>query len=73
LSARQALPSSRALAAELSVSRTTVVQVVDQLCAEGYLVARARSGSFVADALAGALQGSARRRAHTLPGNQRRA
>ncbi len=34
------LPSSRALAAELGVSRTTVTAAYDQLAAEGYLEAR---------------------------------
>jgi GntR family transcriptional regulator/MocR family aminotransferase len=42
------LPSSRALADELGVSRTTTVAAELQLVAEGYLVARARSGTFVA-------------------------
>jgi len=42
------LPSTRALAAELGVSRTTAVAATQELVAEGYLVARARSGTFVA-------------------------
>lgn len=41
------LPSSRTLAAELSVSRVTVAAVIDQLISEGYLEGRARSGVFV--------------------------
>lgn len=45
------LPSSRALAAELSVSRMTVTSAYDQLMAEGYLVARRGAGTFVADHL----------------------
>lgn len=42
------LPSSRALAQLLGVSRTTVVEAYDQLARDSYLVARARSGIFVA-------------------------
>ncbi len=40
--------SSRALAAELGVSRTTTLLALEQLMAEGYLETRARSGTFVA-------------------------
>jgi GntR family transcriptional regulator/MocR family aminotransferase len=47
----QRLPASRALAEELSVSRTTVQAVYDQMLGEGYLVARRGSGTFVADDL----------------------
>lgn len=50
--ARTRLPASRALAAELSVSRTTVQAVYDQLISEGYVVARRGSGTFVADDIA---------------------
>lgn len=42
------LPSSRALASELSVSRAVVEQAYDQLCAEGWLRARRGAGTFVA-------------------------
>jgi GntR family transcriptional regulator/MocR family aminotransferase len=45
------LPSSRQLAAELSVARTTVLQALEALAAEGYVVARQRSGVRVAPAL----------------------
>ena len=41
------LPSSRALAEQLDVSRNTVVLAYQQLVAEGYLESRARSGIFV--------------------------
>lgn len=44
-------PASRTLAAELSVSRTTVQAVYDQLISEGYLSARRGSGTFIADDL----------------------
>ena len=42
------LPSTRSLATELGVSRTTVVLALDNLRAEGYLVSRPRSGTFIA-------------------------
>ncbi len=42
------LPSSRALAADLRISRTTAVLAYDQLLAEGVLATRAGSGTFVA-------------------------
>lgn len=45
-----ALPSSRALAAELGVSRTTVTAAYDQLIAEGYLESRQGSKTRVASA-----------------------
>jgi GntR family transcriptional regulator/MocR family aminotransferase len=43
------LPSTRALAAELTVSRGTVSAAYDQLVAEGYLTARRGSGTEVVD------------------------
>ena len=45
------LPSSRELAADLRVSRTTTLLAMDQLAAEGYVVSRSGSGTFVAGAL----------------------
>ena len=42
------LPSSRALAEDLRVSRTTAVLALEQLLAEGYLAARRGAGTFVA-------------------------
>lgn len=45
------LPSSRVLAAELGVSRLTVNDAFAQLHAEGYLITKAGSGTFVADPL----------------------
>jgi len=42
------IPSSRALAADLGVARAVVEQAYDQLLAEGWLVARRGSGTFVA-------------------------
>jgi GntR family transcriptional regulator/MocR family aminotransferase len=45
----QRLASTRELAAELGVSRNTVLQAYDRLLAEGYAVARPASGTFVAE------------------------
>jgi GntR family transcriptional regulator/MocR family aminotransferase len=45
------LLSSRALAADLGVSRTTTLLAFEQLMAEGYLTAQRGSGTFVAEAL----------------------
>jgi GntR family transcriptional regulator/MocR family aminotransferase len=45
------LPSSRALAEDLGVSRTTTLLALDQLASEGYLTSRPGSGLFVAQEL----------------------
>src|ERR1043166_3951216 len=45
------LPSSRALASDLGISRLTVSLAFSKLHAEGYLCARAKSGTFVANPL----------------------
>lgn len=45
------LPSTRALADELRVSRNTVLTAYDQLTAEGYIESVEGSGTFVADVL----------------------
>ncbi len=45
------LPSTRALANELNISRNTVLNAYRQLLTEGYLEGRAGSGTFVANAL----------------------
>lgn len=44
-----ALPSSRDLGVELGVSRALIVEVYEQLTAEGYLEGRQGSGTFVKD------------------------
>jgi GntR family transcriptional regulator/MocR family aminotransferase len=49
------LPSSRCLAAELAIARSTVVAVFEQLAAEGYIEPRQGSGYFVAAPLAPAV------------------
>ena len=48
-SAGERLPSSRALAAALGVSRTVVTAAYEQLYAEGWLEGRHGSGTYVAD------------------------
>jgi GntR family transcriptional regulator/MocR family aminotransferase len=45
------LPSTRALAQRWAISRSTVTDVFDQLLAEGFLVARRGSGTYVSPAL----------------------
>src|SRR4051812_20562100 len=45
------LPSSRVLAVELGISRATVDLAFSELCAEGYLIRKTGSGTFVADPL----------------------
>ena len=46
------LPSTRALCADLKVSRNTVLSAYEQLLAEGYAVSRARATTVVADVVA---------------------
>lgn len=47
----QRLPSTRTLARDQNVSRTTAVAVYDQLTAEGLIVSRVGAGAHVSDAL----------------------
>ncbi|MEO8484535.1 MAG: PLP-dependent aminotransferase family protein [Acidobacteriota bacterium] len=56
LSSGARLLSSRALADDLRVSRTTTLLAYEQLIAEGYVTARHGSGTFVADTLPDDLQ-----------------
>jgi GntR family transcriptional regulator/MocR family aminotransferase len=51
LTAGQRLPSSRALAAALGISRIPVLNAFDQLLAEGYFESRVGSGTFVSNTL----------------------
>jgi GntR family transcriptional regulator/MocR family aminotransferase len=51
LSAGARLPSTRALAADLAISRNTVAGAFDQLLAEGYIESRPGAGTFVAKEL----------------------
>src|SRR5215472_15293263 len=41
------LPSTRGLASRLQVARASVISAYEQLLAEGYIVGRARSGTFI--------------------------
>ncbi len=59
LAAGERLPSSRALAAALGVSRTVVTAAYTQLFAEGWLEGRHGSGTYVAPGTAGPLAGGA--------------
>jgi GntR family transcriptional regulator/MocR family aminotransferase len=43
------LPSSRTIAKELDISRTTAIAVFERLASEGLIVSRTGSGSFVSD------------------------
>jgi GntR family transcriptional regulator / MocR family aminotransferase len=52
LAAGTALPSSRALAADLGLARNTVADAYGQLVAEGWLAARHGSGTWVAEQVA---------------------
>jgi GntR family transcriptional regulator/MocR family aminotransferase len=54
MASAERLPSSRELAEQLHVSRTVVVLAYEQLLAEGFVVGRAGSGTYVADVLTGA-------------------
>jgi len=49
LQAGAQLPSTRALAASLHVSRNVILEAYDQLLAEGYIESRAGSGTYVAE------------------------
>jgi GntR family transcriptional regulator/MocR family aminotransferase len=51
LTAGEALPSSRALASQLNVSRNTVLLAYEQLLSEAYLETRPRAGIFVSSSL----------------------
>ena len=47
LSAGAKLPSTRALAAELGIARSSVIAAYEQLLAEGYLAGRVGSGTYI--------------------------
>jgi len=51
LTASSKLPSSRRLSETLGVSRNTVIQVLEQLKAEGFLTSRPRQGVFISKSL----------------------
>jgi len=52
LTAGERLPSSRELADQLGVSRTVVILAYEQLLAEGFVVGRHGSGTYIAEGLA---------------------
>lgn len=60
------LPSTRALAGELGVSRNTILDAYGQLITEGYLTARVGSGTSVAAGLADSVVTSAQSRRRDL-------
>lgn len=66
LAAGSRLPATRSLAADVGVSRRLVVDAYAQLLAEGYLVARAGAGTFVAGAAAPAPRAPGERPARRL-------
>lgn len=51
LRAGDRLPATRTLAREIGVSRTTAIDAIDRLVAEGMLVSRVGAGTFVSDTL----------------------
>jgi GntR family transcriptional regulator/MocR family aminotransferase len=57
------LPSSRDLADQLDVSRNVVLLAYEQLEAEGYVVGRSGSGTYVSEGFAGRRGTAARRQA----------
>jgi len=61
------LPSTRIIAADFNMSRTTVLNAFDQLSAEGYLKARVGSGTTVAPFIPGDLGKRPRDRARPAP------
>ncbi len=69
LQADARLPSSRALAAQLGVSRKTTLDVFERLVSEGFLVTRTGHGTFVAPYLDGiaVVQGRLDRPTHDAP------
>jgi len=77
LRAGDRLPSTRTLAAELGVSRTTLVEVFERLVAEGLVVSRTGAGTFVSPAIAAkrslspALAGNRARGGRDSPGAKR--
>src|SRR5512137_96010 len=65
LGAGQQVPSTRALAAELGISRIPVLEAYSQLLDEGYFEARSGSGTFVSSAMPEQLKAANLRKAPT--------
>ena len=55
------LPSTRALAAHLSLSRASVVSAYEQLLAEGYITGKVGAGTYISADLPEAIDGATRR------------
>src|SRR6266571_9340267 len=66
------LPSSRALAVDLGISRLTVNLAFSKLHAEGYIRSKARSGTFVAYPLPETFLTADKPKSHPLVGKQPR-
>src|ERR1700693_238356 len=66
LRAGDRLPVSRTLARDLAISRNVILIAYDQLIAEGYVVGRVGSGTFVAAAVPGSML-RARSKSHAEP------
>lgn len=54
--ANSLLPSTRQLAKELSISRSTVTSAYDQLIAEGFLISKKGSGTVIAEVITQSIQ-----------------
>src|SRR5882724_1012897 len=61
------LPSTRHLATELGIARSTIVAVFEQLAAEGYIEARQGAGYFVAAPLTPAIASAPDKAAKAAP------
>jgi GntR family transcriptional regulator/MocR family aminotransferase len=72
LRAGQRLPATRTLAKEVGVSRTTVIDAVDRLVAEGMMVSRIGAGTYVSDMLESQNVGSPPRQGAGSGGQQPR-
>lgn len=69
----QQMPSTRVLAADMGVSRNTVLNAFEQLIAEGYLEGAVGSGTYVARALPEEMLRTSAPRAHaSIPSDRRR-
>jgi GntR family transcriptional regulator / MocR family aminotransferase len=73
LKPRAKLPSSRALAEQLSVARATVVEAFEQLAGEGYIETRMGSGTLVAAELPETLLTAGRKKPSTIASQKRHA
>jgi GntR family transcriptional regulator / MocR family aminotransferase len=73
LKPRAKLPSSRALAEQLSVARATVVEAFEQLAGEGYIETRMGSGTLVAAELPETLLNAGRRKPTNIATQKRHA